>query len=268
MVERVNVLVRGIGDVGSAVAVILYRAGFTVALHDEPQPATSRRGMAFADAAFDGSATLDGLIAHRVDAVAELRTMMEGRAAIPVSTGPFPELCKTMAWSAIIDARMRKRAPPERQRGDAPLTIGLGPNFTAGDNIDIAIETSWGDRLGAVIECGATLPLAGEPQPLGGIARARFVYAQVAGRFQTSMCIGDRVEQDAVVASIAGTALCAPVSGVVRGLTHDGVSVALQTKVIEVDPRGDPVAAFGLGTRPRRIAEGVLRAMTNGLTQA
>jgi len=31
--------------------------------------------------------------------------------------------------------------------------------------------------------------------------------------------------------------------------------------VIEVDPRGNSVAAFGLGERPRRIAEGVLRAL-------
>ncbi len=32
--------------------------------------------------------------------------------------------------------------------------------------------------------------------------------------------------------------------------------------VIEIDPRDDPAAAFGLGERPRRIAEGVLRALT------
>jgi xanthine dehydrogenase accessory factor len=48
---------------------------------------------------------------------------------------------------------------------------------------------------------------------------------------------------------------------VIRGLTRNGVEVALRTKVIEVDPRGDPAAAFGLGERPRRIAEGVLKAL-------
>jgi hypothetical protein len=41
-------------------------------------------------------------------------------------------------WSAVIDARMRKRAVPEGQRGLAPLTIGLGPNFIAGENVDVA----------------------------------------------------------------------------------------------------------------------------------
>jgi hypothetical protein len=59
--ERSPVLVRGVGDVGSAVAAVLFRAGYAVALHDEPAPAAPRRGMAFADAVFDGVARLDGL---------------------------------------------------------------------------------------------------------------------------------------------------------------------------------------------------------------
>ena len=261
MGEQVHVLVRGVGDVGSAVAIALHRSGYAVALHDEPRPTTARRGMAFADAVFDSSATLDGLVAQRVETAEELHAVWAGGAVIPVSIGPYSQLRATVFWSAIIDAAMRKRAAPEQQRGSAPLTIGLGPNFVAGGNVDLAIETSWGDRLGAVIECGETLPLAGEPQPLGGVARARFVYAPVAGCFETTMRIGERVERGAVVASIAGMVLCAPISGVIRGLTHDGVSVALGTKVIEVDPRGDPASAFGLGVRPQRIAEGVLRAM-------
>ena len=261
MREQVHVLVRGVGDVGSAVAVALHRTGYAVALHDEPRPTTARRGMAFADAVFDGSTTLDGLVAQRVQTVEELRAVLTGGAVIPVSITPFPELRAAVFWSAIIDAGMRKRATPEQQRGSAPLTIGLGPNFVAGDNVDLAIETSWGDRLGAVIESGGTLPLAGEPQPLGGVARARFVYAPVAGCFETGMRIGERVERGAVVAWIGGVVLCAPISGVIRGLTHDDVPVTLGTKVIEVDPRGDPACAFGLGVRPQRIAEGVLRAM-------
>jgi hypothetical protein len=57
--ERASVLVRGARDVGSAVAAVLFRAGYLVALHDEPAPATPRRGMAFADAVFDGMARLD-----------------------------------------------------------------------------------------------------------------------------------------------------------------------------------------------------------------
>ena len=103
---------------------------------------------------------------------------------MPVAVTSFDDVIEATSWSALIDARMRKRAVPEGQRGIAPLTIGLGPNFVAGETVDLAIETMWGDRLGAVIAVGATLPLGGEPRPIGGVGRARFVYAPEAGRFR------------------------------------------------------------------------------------
>ena len=50
-----RVLIRGSGDVGSAVAHLLLRAGHGVVIHDVALPAAPRRGMAFADAIFDGA---------------------------------------------------------------------------------------------------------------------------------------------------------------------------------------------------------------------
>jgi xanthine dehydrogenase accessory factor len=63
--EPVRCLVRGVGDIGSAVAHRLFREGYAVVLHDEPHPSTTRRGMAFADAVFDGHAILEGVRAVR-----------------------------------------------------------------------------------------------------------------------------------------------------------------------------------------------------------
>ena len=51
------ILVRGTGDVGSAVAHALFRAGHCVILHDMPMPAHPRRGMSYADALFNGTMT-------------------------------------------------------------------------------------------------------------------------------------------------------------------------------------------------------------------
>ena len=66
-VGTVRVLIRGVGEIGSAVARRLFIAGHAVVVHDGEQPTTTRRGMAFADAVFDGHATLDGVTAVRVD---------------------------------------------------------------------------------------------------------------------------------------------------------------------------------------------------------
>jgi xanthine dehydrogenase accessory factor len=185
--ERAYVLVRGAGDVGSAVAAMLFRAGYLVALHDEPAPATPRRGMAFADAVFDGMARLDGLTALRVDTSAELRDALAAREVVPVTVVPFSQTLEAADWSAVIDARMRKRAVPERQRGMAPLTIGLGPNFIAGETVDVAIETSgasgWARSSKPAQHCrlpGSRARLAGlgandlsTPRPLVGLRQMR-----------------------------------------------------------------------------------------------
>lgn len=263
-----TVLIRGVGDVGSAVAVLLFRAGYSVALHDDPAPTTPRRGMAFTDAVFDPEAALAGIAARRIDHPDALRAELLERNFVPITILPFADVLKAVSWTVLVDARLRKRSVPERQRGLAPLTIGLGPNFIAGENVDIAIETSWGDRLGAIVELGATLPLAGEPRSLAGIGRARFVYAPVGGRFESASCIGDQVVQGQAIARVGDVTLSAPLTGTIRGLTRSGVPVPAATKVIEVDPRGDASAAFGLGERPKRIAEGVCRAIAGKATQA
>ena len=161
----------------------------------------------------------------------------------------------------LVDARMRKRARPEDQRGLAPLTIGLGPNFVARQTVDLAIETQWGDALGAVVREGATRPLGGEPRSFDGHARDRFVYAPAGGVLRTQAQIAQRVAEGEVVATIGDEELRAPLAGVLRGLAHDGVPVQAGAKVLEVDPRGDLTKVFGIGPRPRRIAEGVLEAI-------
>jgi xanthine dehydrogenase accessory factor len=252
-----RVLIRGSGDVGSAVAHVLLRRGHAVLICDVALPAAPRRGMAFADAIFDGSCDLDGVRARRVDDLTDLR----GADEVLVTTAPLEEALAAFAPDVLVDARMRKRAEPERQRRLAPLTIGLGPNFVAGETTDLAIETQWGEHLGTVVERGPTRPLGGEPRDFQGHARDRFVYAPVAGTFRTQMQIAQRVSAGEHVASIGDERLAAPLDGILRGLVHDGVPVERGAKVLEVDPRGDPSKVFGVGVRPARIAEGVLAAI-------
>jgi xanthine dehydrogenase accessory factor len=155
---EMSVLVRGVGDVGSAVAVVLHRAGYRVAIQEDTAPATIRRGMAFTDVIFDGTATLEGIGARRLGSILELPAALAARSPIAVMTGTLSEVLGAVRWAALVDARLRKRSVPERQCGLAPVTIGLGPNFVAGENVDIAIETRWGDQLGAIIDAGPTLP--------------------------------------------------------------------------------------------------------------
>ena len=65
VIDMGTVLVRGTGDVGSAVAYALFRAGHSVVLHDKPRPPHHRRGMAFVNALYDGTAELQGALGKR-----------------------------------------------------------------------------------------------------------------------------------------------------------------------------------------------------------
>lgn len=254
-------VIRGSGDVGSAIAHALFRAGHGVVLHDEPWPAHSRRGMAFVDGWFDGWVELAGVAGKRAPRLQALPLMLRCRRAIPLTADSLTYVLRSVQPDVLIDARLRKRIQPEPQIGLAPLTIGLGPHFVARQTTDVAIETAWGDSLGRVIRDGGTLPLTGEPRPLGGYGRERFVYAPRAGLFRTARAIGESVSRGDRVATLAGHPLEAPLSGCLRGLTHDGAWVEAGMKVIEIDPRNAPSAAFGLGERPERIAAGVLSVL-------
>jgi len=151
---------------------------------------------------------------------------------------------------------MRKRAIPEDLRRAAPLALGLGPGFVVGTNCHVALETSW-EALGEVVAVGATLPLRGEPSPIGGAGRERTIYAAVDGVFRTTHRIGDHVSSGRI-GTLDGTPIPTPMPGVLRGLVRDGVRVRAGAKLVEVDPRDDPALCFGLGERPKRIAAAVL----------
>jgi len=97
--------------------------------------------MAFTDAVYDGSAALDGVTARRIDRIEAIGGELAARAVIPITTADLSPVLAALKPAVLIDARMRKRHQPERQIGLAPLTIGVGPNFTAGETTDLIVET-------------------------------------------------------------------------------------------------------------------------------
>ena len=258
-----RILIRGANDVGSAVAHHLFKAGYSVVIHEIPQPTTTRRRMSFTDAIFDGHAALDGVEAQSISRLYLLRGVLAAHRVIPVVEKDIFELLEILHPNVLVDARMRKHQYPEVQLGLAQLTIGLGPNFIAGETTDLSIETNWGETLGGIIERGATSPLQGEPREIDGHARDRYVYAPLAGTFHTSLQIGDAVVQGQEVARIDSVPLFAPITGTLRGLTHDSAPVTQKTKTFEVDPRIHNAQISGIGERPARIAEGVVNAIQN-----
>src|SRR5262249_38600630 len=102
-----RILIRGVNEFGSAIAHQLWTAGIDVAIHDDPRPIDCHRWMAFTDAVFDGSATLDGLTARLVPDGEALVAALDARQQIPVVTAPIEEILPVMQADVLVDARMR-----------------------------------------------------------------------------------------------------------------------------------------------------------------
>ena len=54
-------MIKGGGDVGSAVAHLLFTNGYQPVIVESPNPATTRRNMSFATAVFEGTIELEGV---------------------------------------------------------------------------------------------------------------------------------------------------------------------------------------------------------------
>lgn len=254
------ILVAGGGDVGSAVAHGLFRLGARVVIVERSRSPHSRRGMAFTDALFDGTAQLEGVDARFVEDAAAVERCWQGAECIPVVTLPETLLTATIAFDVYIDATMRREPVRADLRATAPCVIGLGPGYTPGVNCHIAIETQWGAGMGDVLHDRATAERSGGPRALDGVTRERFLVAHAAGTWRTEARLGEPVQRGDLIGRLDESDMHAPIAGWLRGLTRDGVQVRAHQRLAEVDPRESPEIE-GLGERPRAIARGVMQAL-------
>jgi xanthine dehydrogenase accessory factor len=143
--------------------------------------------------------------------------------------------------------------------GAKPPLIGLGPGFTSAQNCDFAIETARGEFLGAEV-IGSTKLLDGDPLTVDGLSRERIVYAPSAGVWQTAFNVGDLVNKGDEIGYLDKDPVRAPATGVLRGISRNTAHVAINQKMIEVDP-SKQLKRTGIGERPLKVAKGVLHAL-------
>ena len=143
---------------------------------------------------------------------------------IPLLTDTHGKYIRELESEAVIDAILAKKNLGT-SRDMAPLTVGLGPGFTAGEDVDYVIETMRGHNLGRIIKKGSALPNTGVPGLIAGIGKERVIHSPAAGNMKNICQIADLVEKDQVIAMVGDTPVKATISGVIRGLIRDGYLV-------------------------------------------
>jgi xanthine dehydrogenase accessory factor len=259
-IDELMILIRGGGELASGVVHRLYRSHFKICMTEISHPLAVRREVAFSEAIYEGEKEVEGVRAELISKPGEMESLWK-KGAIPILVDPDAKKTRNfLKPDVLVDAIIAKKNLGT-QINDAPLVIGLGPGFTAGQDVHIVVETNRGHGLGRMILSGTAEPDTGIPGEIGGYTVDRVLRTMKKGIFHPQKSIGDRVNEGTVVAVADDFPVIAKISGIVRGLLREGVEVKKGMKVGDIDPRGKKQSCFTISDKARAIGGGVLEAI-------
>ncbi len=258
------IVVRGAGDLASAVIHRLHCCGFPVLALETERPAAIRRKVAFSEAVYKGESIVEGVRCRKAEQADEVWEILRS-GDVALLTDPRAECLKQLKPWALVDAILAKKNLGTSM-DMAPKTIALGPGFIAGEDVQLVIETKRGHDLGRIIREGSAAPNTGIPGIIGGYGKERVIHAPAKGIFESAADIADIVERGQEIGRIdtgKGTVpVCASISGILRGILPDGYPVTEGFKLADIDPRLEERGnCFTISDKARCIAGSVLAGL-------
>jgi xanthine dehydrogenase accessory factor len=259
------VVVRGAGDLATGTIARLLRSGFPVIALETEKPSAIRRSVAFAEAVYEGEATVEGIRAALAENLSEALEL-SAAGVLPLLVDPRGASIRELRPASLVDAIIAKRNLGTSS-AMAPLVVALGPGFSAPGDAHAVVETNRGHALGRVILEGSAEPDTGVPGQIGGKGAERVVHAPASGRIETLRDIGDLVEAGEPILAIRGlssgerTIVRSPLDGILRGLIRPGFEASEGLKIADVDPRCERENCFSISDKALAIAGGVLEAL-------
>ncbi len=254
------VVIRGAGDLASGTAVKLHNSGYKVVMLDLPKPTVIRTNVSFAGALLNdsGQITVEGITARKARSVSDALSIIND-GNIPIMADPDGQTLRLFKPAVLVDGILAKQNLGTHRKM-APVTIALGPGFSAGEDVDAVVETCRGHNLARVIYQGEAEPNTGKPGTIMGYAEERVLRAPCAGQVTPAVAIGELVEEGQVVASVMSENGSQPVitriGGKVRGMISAGSDVTKRFKIGDIDPRGASVDHTTVSDKARAIAGG------------
>ena len=274
MNKKILIICRGGGDLATGIVHRLFRAGFPVLVLETDSPAAIRRQVSFSEAVYDGTATVEGVTAERIASANRAsvnHVLEEGR--VPLLVDPEGSSIPLLKPDIVVDAIIAKKNLGTAKEM-APLVIGVGPGFTAGEDVDLVVESMRGHNLARIFTTGSALPNTGIPGNIGGFTKERVLHAEAAGYMKNIRKIGDIVEKGEEIARIyekmteegifsgSYVSVEASISGIIRGLIREGYHFQKGFKIADIDPRESELAnCFTISDKARSIGGSVLEAV-------
>lgn len=253
------VIFRGGGDVATGGIQKVFRTGFKTLVLEKDQPLCVRRYVSAAQAMIDGQIQIEDFKAVKVKNPGEIERARE-EGLLPVISDQDGLYIERLQPLAVVDGILAKRNTGTR-RGMAPITIGLGPGFEAGKDVDVVIETNRGHDCGRLIFGGRAQENTGVPGNIMGYTIERILRSPADGRIEVLYDIGSFVKKDQVLAKVSGKEVKSQLDGMVRGMIGNGTPVKEGMKVGDVDPRTERKNTGTISDKSRLIGGGVLEAI-------
>ena len=258
------IIVRGGGDLATGTIYKLKKSGFPVLILEVSNPSAIRRNVAFCEAVYQGVQTVEDMTCYLAESLEQAQELLlEGKLAVLLD--PAGESISKLKPLAVVDAILAKKNLGTN-RNMAPVTVALGPGFTAGVDVDAVVETKRGHNLGRVFWTGAAAPNTGIPGIIGGYDKERVIHCPAKGILRNVKNITDTVSKGEVIAVVETENGIVPVEatldGILRGLIRDGYLVNVGFKMADIDPRAEEYNnCFTISDKARCIAGGVLEAI-------
>lgn len=237
MDEKRMVVVRGGGDLATGTAYLLSKKGYRVLVLETDRPACIRRQVAFCEAVYEGTCQVEDMKARKIENANEAEDIWKA-GDIPVLVDPDCRCLHYFHPLALVDGILAKKNLGTTIEM-APLTIGLGPGFTAGVDTDFVVETMRGETLGKIYRSGCALPNTGIPGMIAGYDKERVIHAPCEGEIHYLRKVGDLVEKGEPLALIGSKYVYATIRGYLRGAIKEGYPVVRGLKIMDIDPRTD-----------------------------
>ena len=183
------ILVRGGGDLATGTIHRLWSAGLKVLVLEAEHPAAIRRQVSVSEAVYEGRAVVEGMRAALVKTLDEAVVVWH-RGDVPVMVDPKGELIPQVQPAALIDAILAKKNLGT-MRDMAPLTIALGPGFTAGVDVDFVVRPS-AATVWAVLS-GRVRPSPTRASPESSAAMALSVSSTQKRPVSSGMCVPSEI---------------------------------------------------------------------------
>ena len=254
------IIVRGGGDIASGAIQKLYRSGFKVLVLETETPSAIRRKVAFCEAVYEKKIEIEGIKARLVANDEEIQDCWNSDI-LPVMIDSRGKVIERLKPLAVVDGILAKQNFGTK-RSMAPITVALGPGFSAPEDVDIVIETMRGHNLGRIIEEGRASENTGVPGVIAGFGIERVIYSDYSGVITNIEKIGNVVEKGDIIAVVGNNEIYASISGVLRGIIRDGYKVKKGLKIADIDPRiSEKDNCFTISDKARNIGGAVLESI-------